>query len=196
MSKGWAAGATLAGCARLDICALNARFFSAMKIPPSTLWFRRSLAQAARRSPREGGFTMMELLVVLAILGLLAGLAISNVSGIFGGAQVSTAQIFVKESMKAPLFTYSLHMGGFPSTAEGLTALITAPGDKADRWHGPYITESKIPLDPWGEPYQYAYPGTHNKSGYDLWSKGPDKQSGSEDDIGNWDAAPAGAPKE
>lgn len=139
---------------------------------------------------------MMELLVVLAILGLLAGLAISNVSGIFGGAQVSTAQIFVKESMKAPLFTYSLHMGGFPSTAEGLPALIAPPGDKADRWHGPYITESKVPLDPWGEPYQYAYPGTHNKSGYDLWSKGADKQSGTEDDIGNWDAAPAGAPKE
>lgn len=151
---------------------------------------RRSLARSARR-----GFTMMELLVVLAILGLLAGLAISNVSGIFGGAQVSTAQIFVKESMKAPLFTYSLHMGGFPSTAEGLQTLITPPADKADRWHGPYITENKVPLDPWGEPYQYAFPGTHNKSVYDLWSKGPDKVSGTDDDIGNWDPAPAGAPK-
>lgn len=137
---------------------------------------------------------MMELLVVLAILGLLAGLAISNVSGIFSGAQDSTARLFVKETMKAPLFTYNIQMGGFPSTAEGLAALITAPGDKADRWRGPYITESKVPLDPWGEPYQYANPGTHNKSGivpYDLWSKGPDKISGNDDDIGNWDAAPA-----
>ncbi len=134
---------------------------------------------------------MMELLVVLAILGLLAGLAISNVTGIFSGAQDSTAKIFVKESMKSPLFTYSLHMGGFPSTAEGLQALITAPGDKADRWHGPYITESKVPLDPWGEPYQYASPGTHNKATYDLWSKGPDKTSGTDDDIGNWDNTPA-----
>ena len=136
---------------------------------------------------------MMELLVVLAILGLLAGLAISNVSGIFGGAQDSTAKIFVKESMKAPLFTYSLHMGGFPSTAEGLQALITAPGDKADRWHGPYITENKVPLDPWGEPYQYASPGTRNKTSYDLWSKGPDKTSGTADDIGNWDSSPTDA---
>ncbi len=163
-----------------------------MKIPPSAVRSLRgrSIARSAVRA-----FTMMELLVVLAILGLLAGLAISNVSGIFGGAQQSTAQIFVKESMKSPLFTYSLHMGGFPSTAEGLQALITAPGDKADRWHGPYITESRIPLDPWGEPYQYAFPGTHNKASYDLWSKGADKVSGTDDDIGNWDAAPAGAAK-
>ena len=139
---------------------------------------------------------MMELLVVLAILGLLAGLAISNVTGIFSGAQVSTAQIFVKETMKTPLFTYSLNNSGFPSTADGLQALIAAPADKSGTWHGPYITETKVPLDPWGEIYQYAYPGTHNKSGYDLWSKGPDKQSGTEDDIGNWDAAPAAAPKE
>lgn len=163
-----------------------------MKIPlPAVRAVRvRSVAQASVRA-----FTMMELLVVLAILGLLAGLAITNVSGIFGGAQQSTAQIFVKESMKSPLFTYSLHMGGFPSTAEGLQALITAPGDKADRWHGPYVTDSKIPLDPWGEPYQYAFPGTHNKAGYDLWSKGPDKASGTDDDIGNWDAPAAGTGK-
>ena len=135
---------------------------------------------------------MMELLVVLAILGLLAGLAISNVTGIFGQAQGSTAQIFVRDTLKTSLFTYNLNMGGYPSTAEGLQALVNAPADKADRWHGPY-TEGKIPLDPWGEPYQYVAPGTHNKSTYDLWSKGPDKQSGTDDDIGNWEAAPAAA---
>src|SRR3982751_3038560 len=101
-----------------------------MKIPSSAVSSlrARSLARSTVR-----GFTMMELLVVLAILGLLAGLAISNVTGIFSGAQDSTAKIFVKESMKSPLFTYSLHMGGFPSTAEGLQALIVAPADKADR---------------------------------------------------------------
>lgn len=132
---------------------------------------------------------MMEILVVLAILGLLAGLAISNIGGIFGGAQGTAAQLFVRESMKAPLFTYRMHMGDYPSTGEGLQALITRPGSgKASQWHGPYITESKIPLDPWNEPYQYAYPGTRNKANYDLWSKGPDKQSGTEDDIGNWDS--------
>lgn len=132
---------------------------------------------------------MMEILVVLAILGLLAGLAISNIGGIFGGAQAKTAELFVKESMKAPLFTYRMHMGDYPSTADGLQALISRPSAKGSSWHGPYITESRIPNDPWGEPYQYAYPGTRNKDRglYDLWSKGPDKQSGTEDDVGNWD---------
>lgn len=145
-------------------------------------------------SPRRAAlraFTMMELLVVLAILGLLAGLAISNVTGIFGGAQAQTAQLFVKESVKTALFTYRMTMGDYPSTADGLQALSTPPGAKADRWRGPYI-EGKLPLDPWGEPYQYAYPGTKNKGTYDIWSKGPDKQSGTADDIGNWDDAPAG----
>ena len=164
-----------------------------MKIPLSLAPVRhRRFARSLVRA-----FTMMELLVVLAILGLLAGLAISNVTGIFGDAQKSTAQIFVKESLKTSLFTYRMRMGSYPSTAEGLQALITAPSDKADRWGtSPYIEGGKIPLDPWGEPYQYACPGTHNKDGYDVWSKGADKQSGTEDDIGNWDAAPAGAPKE
>ncbi len=132
---------------------------------------------------------MMEILVVLAILGLLAGLAISNIGGIFGGAQVTASQLFVRESMKSPLFTYRMHMGDYPSTSDGLQALITRPSNKGERWNGPYITENKIPLDPWAEPYQYAYPGTHNKGGYDLWSKGIDKQSGTQDDIGNWDSS-------
>ena len=136
---------------------------------------------------------MMELLVVLAILALLAGLAISNVTGIFGGAQTQTAEIFVKQTLQTPLFTYRMHMHDYPSTAEGLQALITAPSGKDANWHGPYITESQVPKDPWGEPYQYAYPGTHKTStGYDLWSKGPDKQSGTDDDIGNWEK---GAPE-
>jgi general secretion pathway protein G len=139
---------------------------------------------AARRA-----FTLLEILVVLAIIGLLAGLAISNVDKIFGSAQVTTAQLFVQQSMKTSLTTYSIQMGGYPSTADGLQALITAPANKADRWRGPYIEGGKVPLDPWGEPYQYRSPGTKNKTSYDLYSKGPDKADGTEDDIGNWDTA-------
>jgi general secretion pathway protein G len=147
---------------------------------------------SAHRRTSLRAFTMMELLVVLAILGLLAGLAISNVTGIFGGAQASTAQLFVKESMKTSLFTYRMTMSDYPSTADGLQALLTAPSGKEGKWRGPYIEGGKVPLDPWGEPYQYAYPGTKTKGSYDLWSKGADKQSGTADDIGNWeDAAPA-----
>jgi general secretion pathway protein G len=140
---------------------------------------------------------MMELLVVIGILALLATLAISNVTGIFGGAQDSTAKLFVNESMTNSLFQYRLHMGDYPSTAEGLAALVTAPANKASSWRGPYVKENtKMPiLDPWGEPYQYRYPGTKNPKGYDLWSKGPDKTDGTADDIGNWDKDAATAAK-
>ncbi len=142
-----------------------------------------------RREALRRGFTLLEILVVLAIIGLLAGLAITNVDKIFGGAQQGTVQIFVKESMKTALTTYRIHMGDYPPNLE---ALITRPSAKGDRWNGPYIEGTKIPQDPWGETYQYAYPGTRNKGSYDLWSKGPDKQSGTTDDIGNWDSAAGG----
>jgi general secretion pathway protein G len=136
---------------------------------------------------RRRGFTLLEILVVLLILGLLAGLAITNVDKIFGGAQVDTTRLFVNQSMKLPLNAYRASMGEFPSTSEGLQALVAAPANRADRWRGPYI-EGGVPLDPWKEPYQYVYPGQRNKGGYDLWSKGPDKQTGTEDDIGNWES--------
>ena len=146
--------------------------------------------RAARRR-RPAGFTLLEILVVLAIIGLLAGLAITNVDRIFGGAQGSAAKLFVSQTLKTSLTTYRIHMGNYPSTTEGLQALVSAPSAKADKWHGPYIEGGRIPLDPWEEPYQYAYPGTRNKESYDLWSKGPDKQSGTGDDIGNWETASA-----
>ncbi len=131
-------------------------------------------------------FTLLEILVVLAIIGLLFGLAVTNVGNIFGGSQKDVAKLFVTQSMQAPLEAYKIHMGDYPTTAEGLQALISAPANKADRWRGPYLQDNKLPVDPWGEPYQYRYPGTHNKNRYDLWSKGPDKADGTEDDIGNW----------
>lgn len=136
---------------------------------------------------------MMEILVVLAILGLLVALAVQNLDKIFGGAQDQSARLFVRESLKNPLFTYRMQMGDYPTTAEGLQALVSAPSSRAERWGGPYLVEAKLPVDPWGEPYQYAYPGARNKTGYDVWSKGPDKQSGTADDIGNWDSTTPGA---
>lgn len=137
---------------------------------------------------RDRGFTLMEILVVLAILGLLAGLAINKFGHTFENARKDATGLFVNTSLKVPLESYRMHIGDYPSTQDGLQALVAPPSSSAaaSRWRGPYI-EGKVPFDPWGEPYHYAYPGTHNKDRYDVWSSGPDHQSGTEDDIGNWD---------
>jgi general secretion pathway protein G len=141
----------------------------------------RSMRRSARR-----GFTLLEIMIALAILGLLVGLAVTNLDTIFGGAQGKTAHLFVNESIKLPLTSYRIQMGDYPSTAEGLQALITAPSARADQWRGPYLSDAKIPSDPWGEPYVYRYPGTKNKTSYDIFSKGPDRTEGTKDDVGNW----------
>jgi general secretion pathway protein G len=133
-------------------------------------------------------FTLLEILVALAILGLLAGLAISSVGNVLGGANPKVAKIFVNDTMKTALVVYRTQIGDYPSTAEGLQALIVAPADKVDKWHGPYIDADggKLPQDPWNHDYKYAYPGTHNKDGYDLWSLGKSGVDGAPDNIGNW----------
>lgn len=128
---------------------------------------------------------MLEILVVLAILGLLIGVLVSNVGGNLSRGQEDAARIFVNSSLKAPLTAYRIDFGDYPSTAEGLEALVSAPAGKEARWRG-YLEGNKLPQDPWNEPYQYRYPGTHNTGGYDVFSKGPDKTAGTADDIGNW----------
>jgi general secretion pathway protein G len=142
-----------------------------------------------RFSRRKSGFTLMEILIALAILGLLVGLGVAKFTGIFESSRIDAAGIMVNSSLKLPLETYQMRMGNYPSTAEGLQALITAPSGKEAKWqrYGPFLQENKIPVDPWGEPYQYEFPGKHNKDRYDVWSKGKDGQSGTADDVGNWD---------
>lgn len=136
----------------------------------------------------QRAFTLLEILVVLAILALLLGLVITNTDKIFGQSQEAVTRIFVRDTLKTTLVRYRIDLGDYPSTEEGLEALIVAPGGRADRWHGPYLEApgNKLPLDPWGEPYQYRYPGTKNTGSYDLFSKGADKIADTADDIGNW----------
>ncbi len=136
---------------------------------------------------RRRAFTLLEILVVLAIIGLLVGLVVSNTDKIFGQSQEAIAKIFVRDSLKTPLVRYRIDLGDYPATNEGLAALIVAPGT-ADKWRGPYldVTGGKLPADPWGQPYEYRYPGVKNPGGYDLYSKGPDKVAETADDIGNW----------
>ena len=146
----------------------------------------RSRTLSVLRRAQHRAFTLLEIMIALAILGLLVGLSISNFTGIFDDSQIKTAHLFVNESIKLPLTSYRIAMGDYPSTSEGLQALITAPSAHSEQWHGPYLTDSKVPLDPWKQPYVYRYPGTKNKTGYDIFSKGPDKTEGTQDDIGNW----------
>ena len=133
-------------------------------------------------------FTLIEILIVVAIIGLLAGVLLKSLVGAQDSAQIGVAKIFIQAGLKTSLDRYKIDMGSYPSTSEGLNALLVAPANGAESWHGPYMDADggKFPLDPWHEPYQYRYPGTKNKTKYDLYSKGPDKTEGTEDDIGNW----------
>jgi general secretion pathway protein G len=134
------------------------------------------------------GFTLLEIMVVLAILGLLVAVLVKNVGGDLDRGQQQGASLFVKSTLSLPLTTFRIDMGSYPTTAQGLEALISQPQTGGQRWKGPYldIPSGKVPLDPWQQPYEYRFPGVKNKSSYDLFSKGPDQTAGTEDDIGNW----------
>ncbi len=137
------------------------------------------------RCQKRSAFTLLEILIVLAIVGLLAGMLITNVGKVFDDSQVDVAKTMVNDTFRVPLTSYRVHMGSYPTTDEGLEALIRAPEGRADRWRGPYLERREIPNDPWGNPYQYRFPGEHNPNGYDLWSLGPDQRD-SDQNIGNW----------
>ncbi len=127
---------------------------------------------------QQNGFTLIELLVVLVILGLLAGLVGPQVLRHLGGAKSDTAQLQISE-LGSGLDLFHLEVGRYPSSSEGLQALVEAP-PSVDNWHGPYLKKSKVPKDPWGNDYVYAYPGDHGP--YDLYSYGADNAEGGEGD--------------
>ncbi|MDF7799159.1 type II secretion system major pseudopilin GspG [Pontiellaceae bacterium B1224] len=131
----------------------------------------------------QAGFTLLEVLIAIALLAAIAGLLVSNLDRILGGGREQVAQLFVEETLETPLTAYRVNMGRYPTTEEGLDALLNKPSDEAVNWRGPYV--KKLNPDPWGSQYQYRYPGEHNEATYDLWSLGPDGVE-SEDDIGNW----------
>ena len=134
----------------------------------------------------KSGFSLLEILIAIALVALLASVALNQLTGVFGDNQKQAAQIFVTSSSELALTRYRLDVGNFPNTEQGLKALIKAPTGTEARWKGPYIKEQAI--DPWGNPYKYKFPGTRNISGsrsYDIWSLGEDGTE-SNDDIGNW----------
>lgn len=133
---------------------------------------------------RRGAFTLMEVLLAIAMISMLAFIVVINIDTTMTGGQTKIAETFVRSAVNSPFMSFKLNVGRYPTTEEGIKALLEAPEGIADRWKGPYITQ--VPLDPWNNPYQYRYPATKSKSGYDIWSMGPDGQSDTEDDIGNW----------
>ena len=136
------------------------------------------------RHRKQAGFTLIELLLVLVILGTLAAIVVPQLAGEGKEAKITRANVEIKMLGQA-LDRYEMHNDAFPGTDEGLQSLISAPSE-AKTWKGPYLKTDKLPTDPWGNEYQYKQPGDHNKKGYDLWSYGPDKREGGDDDIANW----------
>jgi general secretion pathway protein G len=133
----------------------------------------------------QNGFTLIELMLVVIIIGALTAMVMPRLAGRTEQAKVSAAQADVTANIATALKLYELDNGRFPSGEDGgLQALFTKPAT-ATSWNGPYL--EKKPLDPWGREYKYQSPGSHRTYDYDLYSTGRDGVD-SEDDIKNWDA--------
>ena len=134
---------------------------------------------------REAGFTLVELLVVMAILVLIASLVAPRVIAYLGTSRVKTARIQI-ESLSTTLELFRLDTGRYPSSEAGLDALVLKPA-VIQGWNGPYLKGGRLPLDPWGRPYLYRSPGEHGE--FDIYSLGADGEPGGNDekqDVTSW----------
>ncbi len=134
----------------------------------------------------QTGFTLLELLVVLGIIAMLAGLVGPQVMKHMGESKVKAAKVQI-EDLAQTLDMYKLDVGSYPTSEQGLNALIESPGD-IQRWNGPYLRKSKVPLDPWNNEYKYTSPGEHGK--FDIVSLGADGKEGGEGedkDLNSWE---------
>jgi len=130
----------------------------------------------------RGGFTLIEILVVIIVIGLLAGLVGPRILGRVSEAKTATARTQI-ELMGVALDNYRLDNGAYPTTEQGLPALQEKPAREPAslNWRGPYLKKT-VPLDPWGRAYSYTSPGEHSPGGYDLWTLGRDGQPGGDND--------------
>nr|WP_026299763.1 type II secretion system major pseudopilin GspG [Elioraea tepidiphila] len=137
------------------------------------------------RRHREAGITLPEVLVVLAIIGLIASVAVPAVTRHLGKARTDTARVQV-ETLTSSVELFRIDVGRYPTASEGLQALVVRPGG-VEGWNGPYIRRQSSLIDPWGTPYQYRIPG--ERSDFDIFTLGADKApagEGENRDVGNW----------
>jgi len=150
-----------------------------------------------KRRTRRQGFTLTELLIVLAILVMLVALVLPRFLGARKKADRQAAETQIG-LFSGSLERYALDTKDFPTTEQGLQALFTPPADGDEStvagWEGPYVNKDALPKDPWGNEFQYAYPPERGRGDLpDIWSWGPDKEDGTEDDICSWSASGGGA---
>lgn len=144
-------------------------------------WCSKRAGRGVAARDAEAGFTLVEMLVVITIIGLVMGLVGPRVLTYLSDSKVKTAHIQI-QNLAAALDLYYLDSGRYPTSGEGLTALVQKP-DGATVWNGPYLKSNAVPNDPWGRPYVYKFPGQHGS--FDIVSLGAEGREGGTETASN-----------
>ncbi len=140
---------------------------------------------------QEYGFTLVEMLLVVMIITTLAAMVVPRFTGRAKEAKIAAATADIQANLASALDLYEVDNGAYPTTEQGIAALLEAPTlpPAAKRWRGPYLKKRGAIKDPWGNPYVYRSPGVHNREDFDLYSLGPDGSEEGHDNITNWEDA-------
>lgn len=144
---------------------------------------------ARHLTKQRSGFTLVEMLLVVIIITTLAAMVIPRFTGRAQEAKIAAATADVQATIASALDLYEVDNGMYPTTEQGLAALLEEPAipPQPKRWRGPYLRKKNGLKDPWGHPYVYRSPGTHNNGDYDLYSWGPDGAEEGNENVTNWD---------
>lgn len=138
------------------------------------------------RATNQGGFTLMEMMLVLGIIALLLGVGTYAMVGVMSGADQGRVKADIR-AIETNLIRYKSYSQTFPTTEQGLLALVSKPEKAPQPKNWEQTSKKEGIMDPWGRQYEYVYPGKRNPKSYDIFSVGPDGKANTEDDIGNWE---------